>query len=270
MKTIPSVAARLVVMFEDETTSLKEFEEVIKMDPTLVLRLLKLVNSAYFSLRTKITNISEAVAYIGVDNLRNLVIVDALKNLFRGESAGEVFSKKRLWLHCSVVSICCQMISERIFIEKGEDAFLCGILHDIGLIVQYQVAPEKFMEFCNSFDPEAKEMTDCERSILGTDHPSIGFLLTKDWGLSQDLCNGIKYHHRLLDEVAPGSHAGMIQIAEYLASRLGYDVFPDVTRAVSPPLLSHIKKNIMGYRAIVDDLPHEIQRAREIYNLEEV
>lgn len=96
LKTIPSVAARLVVMFEDETTSLKEFEDVIKMDPTLVLRLLKLVNSAYFSLRTKITNISEAVAYIGVDNLRNLIIVDALKNLFRGESAGEMFSKTAL------------------------------------------------------------------------------------------------------------------------------------------------------------------------------
>lgn len=161
------------------------------------------------------------------------------------------------------------MISERIFIEKGEDAFLCGILHDIGLIVQFQVAPEKFMAFCTSFDPAQTEMTDCERMAMGTDHATIGFLLTREWGLNPDLCGGIKDHHKFLSEVAPGSQAGMIQIAEYLASRLGYDVFPDITRAVSPPLLAHIKENIMGYRAIVDDLPQEIQKAREIYNLEE-
>lgn len=269
LKTIPSVAARLVVMIDDETATLQDFEEVIKMDPTLVLRLLKLVNSAYFSLRTKINNISEAVAYIGVDNLRNLIIVDALKNLFRGDRTRIFFSRNRLWLHCSVTSICCQMISERIFVQKGEDAFLCGILHDIGLIVEHQVAQAKFRQFCQEFDPENEEMTTCERRVLGTDHPTMGFLLTRDWGLNPDLCQGIKTHHRRMDEVAPDSHAGILQIAEYLISRLGYDVFPDITRGVSTPLLTHIKENIMGYRAIVDDLPQEIQRAREIYDLED-
>lgn len=203
LKTIPSVATRLVSMIDDESSSLQDFEEVIKMDPTLVLRLLKLVNSAYFSLRTKINNISEAVAYIGVDNLRNLIVVDALKNLFRGDSKKNAFSRNRLWLHCSVTSICCQMVSERIFVDKGEDAFLCGILHDIGLIVEAQVAPEKFEGFCRSFDPDKGEMTLKEGEIMGTDHTIIGSLLTAEWGLPMDLCGGIRSHHRRLEEVSP-------------------------------------------------------------------
>ena len=110
LKTIPSVATRLVAMIDDDASSLQDFEEVIKLDPTLVLRLLKLVNSAYFSLRTKIKNISEAVVYIGVDNLRNLLILDALKNLFRGDAASGSFSRNKLWLHCSVTSICCRYL----------------------------------------------------------------------------------------------------------------------------------------------------------------
>lgn len=270
-KTIPSVAARLVTMINDTNSSLQDFEEVIKVDPTLVLRLLKLVNSAYFSLRTKIKNISEAVVYIGVDNLRNLIILDALKNLFKESRATRGFSRNRLWLHCSVVSICCQMISERIFEQKGEDAFLCGILHDIGLIVENQVAPEKFEAFCGACDLGTPEMTALEREIMGTDHPTISFLLTEEWGLSQDICQGIKRHHRHLERVDPASHAGILQLADYLVSRLGYDAFPETGRGLSsPPLLTHIKENVMGYRAIMDDLPQEIQRAREIYDLEDI
>lgn len=270
LKTIPSVAARLVRIIDDDTSSLSDFEEVIKVDPTLILRLLKLVNSAYFSLRTKIKNISEAVVYIGVDNLRNLVVLDALKNLFLKNSDSAMFSRNRLWLHSSVTGICCQMISERIFVQKGEDAFLCGILHDIGLIVEDQVAPDRFYEFCRTFDPGIHTLTHHEQLVMGTDHPTISHLLTREWGLNPDICQGIKLHHESMDSIDPGSLAGMLQITEYIISRLGYDAFPEIKPGLfSPRLLAHIKKNIMAYRAIVDDLPHEIQRAREIYALDE-
>jgi len=270
LKTIPSVAARLVTMMNDDSSSLQDFEAVIKVDPTLVLRLLKLVNSAYFSLRTNIKSISEAVVYIGVDNLRNLVVLDALKHLFQKNSDSDIFSRKRLWLHSSVTGICCQMVSERIFVQKGEDAFLCGILHDIGLIVEDQVAPDTFYEFCKTFDPEIHTLTDHEQLVMGTDHPTISYFLTREWGLNSDICQGIKLHHRSLDPVEPGSLAGILQIAEYIIARLGYDAFPEITPCLSSPqLLVHMKKNIMAYRAIVDDLPDEIRRAREIYALEE-
>ncbi|HCY87682.1 MAG TPA: signal transduction protein [Desulfobacteraceae bacterium] len=270
LKTIPSVANRLVIMIDEDTSSLKDFEEIIRVDPTLVLRLLKLVNSAYFSLRTKIKDISEAVAYIGVDNLRNMIILDALKNLFRGTSESQGFSRNQLWLHCSVTSICCQMIAERVFVRKGEDDFLCGILHDIGLIVEDQVAPGKFKSFCQTYDPKTQNIIAHERGVIGTDHTTISYLLTREWGLSSDLSQGVKCHHRALDQVDPASHAGVLQIAEYLVSRLGYDAFPEtVTGIISPPLMGHIRDNIMGYRAIMDDLPLEIQRAKEIYSLEE-
>ncbi len=269
LKTIPSVATRLVSMIDDKTTSLQDFEEVIKADPILVLRLLRLVNSAYFALRTKIKSVSEAVAYIGIDNLRNLVVLDALKNLFIINSESNLFSRNSMWLHSSVTSICCQMIAERIFVQKGEDAFLCGILHDIGLIVEDQVKPAKFAEFCQTFDPENHSITDHERMIMGTDHPTIGYYLTKEWGLNPEIGKGIELHHKALDSAEPSSFAGILQISEYLVSRLGYDAFPEIKpRVTSPRLIAHIKKDIMAYKAIMDDLPHEIQRSTEIYALE--
>jgi len=71
-----------------------------------------------------------------------------------------------------------------------------------------------------------------------------------------------------MNAVEPASHAGILQIAEYLSSMLGYTAYPETQKKIhSPPLLSHIKENVMGYRAILDDLPQEITRVREIYSL---
>ncbi len=269
MKTVPAVATRLVAMIEHDNSSLQEFEKIIKMDPILVLRLLKLVNSAYFSLRIQISSISEAVAYVGIENLRNLLILDAIKNLFSKSSSSEKFSRNALWLHSSVTSICCQMVSERIFVQKGEDAFICGLLHDIGLIVENQTMPDKFHDFCTTFNPEKNNLTDYELTVMGTDHPTLSSFLIQEWGLNKEIYQAIETHHKTLYEVSPSSLAGILQITEYLISRLHYNAFPEVKIAFdSPPLLVHMKKNITGYKAIIDDLPYEIHKAKEIYSLD--
>jgi HD-like signal output (HDOD) protein len=106
--------------------------------------------------------------------------------------------------------------------------------------------------------------------IMGTDHTIIGYLMTEQWGLNPELCRAIKYHHDAMEAVEPDSHTGILQIAEYLASMLGYTTYPETQKKInSPRLLSHIKENVMDYRAILDDLPQEIMRIREIYALGE-
>ncbi len=269
MKTIPSVATRLVTMMEKDRGTLQEFEEVIKVDPTLVLRLLKLVNSAYFALRTKIKTISEALVYIGMDNLRNMIVLDAIKNLFVNKPDSDRFSRNKLWLHCAVTSICCQMIAERIFALRGENAFLCGLLHDIGFIVEDQAASGKFSRFCDTLKSGCDDMAVHEADVMGTTHSIVGHLLTEKWGLSNDICEAIKLHHNLLNKVVPESLTGILQISEYLICKLDYSAFPDIPGKLSPPLLNHVRRNVIAYKAIIDDLPQEISRAKEIYALED-
>ena len=147
MKTLPAVAVQLTRMIHDDTSSLQEFEEVIRLDPTLVLRLLKLVNSPYYALASKVESIAEAVAFVGMDNLRNLIVLDIFKHIIKLKSdKGDGFSRVRLWQHCAAVGVTSQMISERIFAKKGENAFLSGLIHDIGLIIADQVVPGPFEE----------------------------------------------------------------------------------------------------------------------------
>jgi HD-like signal output (HDOD) protein len=265
IKTLPHVAMQLSKLIVDESSSLQEFREVIKLDPTLVVRLLRLVNSPYYGLQQKVESIERAMIFLGVKNLRNLVIMEALKDIFRERPTDEIFSRSMLWLHCAAVSICSQMVSERIFEQKGEDAFLCGILHDIGMIVEAQVAQEPFLYICRTFQPEAASIAEYEQEILGTDHSEIGSLLAKDWRLPHEVVQGIRCHHTRLVDVSPSEIPGILQISEYMVSNMDYKALPRLKGFISPCLGAHIRDNLSEYKALARDLPQEISKARDLY-----
>ena len=269
VKTLPHVGIRLSKLISDENSTMQEFEKLIKMDPTLVLRLLRTVNSAYYGLRQKVDNISRAVIFIGMKNLRNMVVTDALKDIFRPSANEDVFSRRLLWLHCAAVAICSQMISERIFSQKGEDAFLCGILHDIGMIVEDQVAQDLLIQVCKIYEPESKPITDYEREIIGTDHCAVGYLLARDWRLPVEVQEGIKQHHKALEKVSPSSITGIIQIAEYFVSKLNYTAIPGMDTMLSPPLVAHVRDNVEEYKVLIKDLPDEMSKAKDLYESQE-
>jgi HD-like signal output (HDOD) protein len=265
LKTLPVVAIRLSKLILDDKSTMKDFEEVIKLDPTLVFRLLGLVNSPYYGLHQKVEDISRAVIFIGLKNLRNLVVTEALKDIFKNSSDNGNFSRTRLWLHCAAASIFARMVAERIFEQKGEDAFLCGILHDIGMIVEDQVANDSFSRTCEAFATGTTPITRHEKEILGTDHCSVGFLLAREWNFPIDVQEGIKLHHRFLKSVSPSSIVGINQMAEYFVSRMNYPALPGMSDGLSPPLADHVRNNLDEYDALIEDFPEEMAKAKDLY-----
>ena len=264
-KTLPHIAIKLTKLISDENSTMQDFEKMIKMDPTLVLRILRGANSPYYGLRQKVNSISRAIVVIGFNNLRNMIVTEGLKNLFKDKNSKNAFSRNQLWLHCAAVSICSQMLMERVFGLNGEDAFLCGILHDIGMIVEDQTTPDLFYRACNTFDENPKLITEYEKEIVGTDHCEIGYLLAKDWQLPIEVQEGIQYHHKILEHVSPSSLTGVIQLAEYIVSQLDYTAIPAMKAKLSPPLATHIRDNVKEYKALVRDLPNEMSKAKELY-----
>lgn len=268
-KTLPKVAIRLTKLIADENCTVQELEKMIRIDPGLVGRLLNLVNSSYYGLSQKVDSVAGAVVFLGIKNLRNLVIVEALKDMYKNSSGNDIFSKNQLWLHCAAASICSQMISERIFEQKGEDAFLCGIIHDIGMIVEDQVASDLFFQACKSYNPKSRPFTIHEREIIGTDHCLIGYLLAGDWKLPAEVQEAIKVHHKSLKDVSPSSIAGIIQLAEYIITRLNYNALPGMMGMLSPPLEAHVRDNLAEYQALAKDFPNEMFEAKELYETPE-
>lgn len=266
-KTLPHVVTRLSRLIADPDSTVKDFESVIKMDPILVVRLLKLVNSPFFGLAQQVDSIGRAVTFIGMRNLHSLAVTDALKGIFKEKKETGVFSKKKLWLHCAAVSICAKMLAERIFGINGDDAYLCGILHDFGLIVEEQVNRSDFLAACKECGAE-DSLPELERKYLGTDHCEIGYQMTKNWDMSVSILHAIRDHHKYDIDIEPSSLTGIIQLAEYITAQLHYTALKGVYSKLAPSLKSHIEENIDEYRILIDDLPEEIKKAQDVYGEE--
>lgn len=264
IETLPHVVTTLSHLISDEEATMKDFEDVIKMDPILVVRLLRLVNSSFYGLTQRIDSIGRAVAFIGMKNLHNMAVTDALKNIFQEHETSHIFSREKLWLHCAAVSICAKMIAERIFSTNGDDAYLCGILHDFGLIVEEQVEREKFLAACEACDT-GSSITDFEQQFIGTDHCEIGYLMTLDWKMPQTIQEAIRDHHQLDGAYPPESLLGIIQIAEYITGQLGYTALLNNIPELPPHLVPHLQQNMDEYKVLIEDLPEEMVKAQAIY-----
>ena len=264
IKTLPHVVTNLSRLIADDNSTMKDFEEVIKMDPILVVRLLRLVNSPFYGLSQRVDSIGRAVAYLGMKNLHNLAVTDALKNIFRDQGKSQAFSRKKLWLHCAAVSICAKMIAERIFGANGDDAYLCGILHDFGLIVESQVDPKNFFAACDACG-DCNSFTKLEQEYLGTNHCEIGFLLTIDWDMPETIQEAIRDHHLKSGDYEPASLTGIIQIAEYITGQLGYTALANVTPELPSHLITHMQENMDEYKVLIEDLPEEMSNAQDLY-----
>ncbi len=263
LKTLPHVAIKVTQLANDENSTMHEFEEIIKLDPVLVTRLLRLVNSPYFGLVQKVESISKAVVFCGMKQLRNLVAVEALRNLFQGED--EFFSPQKLWLHSATVAILAEMIAKRIFGQEGEDVFLAGIIHDIGLIVEDQIVGAELREACKAFQAGNGTLPVCEQAAIGTDHSEVGYLLAKDWNLPSEVLQSIKCHHLSKKKKPLTSTASILQLAEYMAAKMKYWPIPGPIEGLPPELAKHVKSMMSNYKIIIRDLPGEMAKAKELY-----
>lgn len=271
MKTLPHVAVRVSQLVGADSATMQEFEEIIRLDPVLVTRLLRLVNSPYFGLSSQVNSIAKAVVFIGMKHLRNLVTVEGLRNLYRDKDKGEIFSPKSLWVHSATVAILSQMISRRIFGEDGEDVFLAAIIHDIGLIIEDQLVGEDLRQVCRDYLAADHEepLTVYEDTVIGTNHAKVGRLLATEWHLSDQVIEAIRFHHSLDKQFPIPSVIAVLQLAEFMACKMHYGVVDGRCDPLPAYLAGHLKNRMADYKVLLKALPAEMAKAKELYDAEQ-
>lgn len=267
IKTLPHIVTRLVQLVNDEESTLQDFEAVIRLDPALVARLLTLVNSSYFGLTRKVDSISRAVALLGMKNLHNIAVTDAIQGMLRSHSGAAEFDPQRLWMHSAASGICCKMIAERIFMINGDDAYLCGILHDIGLIVEMVADQETFLQLTEQLVVGGPSIVDLERQLFQTDHCQIGYWLAKEWRITDPIAEAIRDHHEEDNgTITPQSPTGILQMSEYIIQQLHFSAIKEGLGCnLTPSLAAHIQANVEEYRVLAEDLPEELEKTKQMY-----
>lgn len=196
MPAFPRSVHRVIELTSDINSNPKELVEVIEHDPILIMKILKLVNSAYFGLAYKITSVNHAVVYVGINTVKNLALSAAtLGVLPRTNNAG--FDTNAFLLHSLSTAIIARIFARRLKIQEREefDFFLSGLLHDFGKIVFARYMPREFRQALQMVKEEGLPLSEAEQQMFATDHAQIGSVLGEKWNLPSHVIACIRDHH---------------------------------------------------------------------------
>src|SRR5690349_21374279 len=179
--TLPEVTARIISTVEDPKSTANQLHQIISHDPALVTRILKVVNSAFYGLPGQIGSVERAIVLLGLNAVKNIAVAASLGQLFRGVKLCEGFTAKDLWTHCIAVGVAARDLAKQMKVAVVDEAFLSGMIHDIGILVSLQVWPDKIREACELARTTDRDFCEIEREIMGVDHQQLGQGLAEQW-----------------------------------------------------------------------------------------
>jgi putative nucleotidyltransferase with HDIG domain len=256
-----NVVSGIINVISDPDSSAKDLNDIIQIDPPLTARVLKAANSAYYASPRKISEIQHAVIWIGFDIVNEIVLSQKVCEVFNQDETISGYSGISLWKHSVAVALLGKMICRREFGERGENAYVAGLLHDIGIIVENQFLDNDFNTILCKANQEQKNLHTIEYELLGFSHTDIGKMLTEHWGFPQELSIAMENHHNP-DEAPPefSRFASTLYIADYLCQErdIGYCDAPSGDSDLFQRCLERL--DVKGYALdlIVNDVEQEI------------
>lgn len=266
ISTLPRIALKIVELAKDQDATLRDMANVIQADPALTARVLRLVNSAAFALSKKLTSLDEAVNYLGMKGVRNMALTASVSRIFKqGESFGP-YQRVNLWRHMVTVALCARLVAKKSGVSDAEEAFLAGLLHDIGIILEDQYDHRDFRKMILALRA-GDSLCRAEQVCLGYDHTQLGEQIAAQWNFPETIRNCILFHHNAVSYA--GEDADIvccIEVADALCTARG--ISPIGLKLAKPKIevfqrLQLEKGQVKGLMQKVDE---EIMRHQELFD----
>ncbi len=192
--SMPAAGAKMLTMLENSETSVDEIEDVLRHDPGLTGNLLKLANSAYFGIPSKVSSVRQAVLLLGLKKLIQLVVASCVSAVMDKPVPGYDLPPGDLWRHSIAVSIAAEaLIKDKKDID-ADDIFTPALLHDIGkLILGHFVKDE--LEDIEKIAGKGVPYVVAENMVLGTDHAEVGAQILTHWSFPREVIEAVRWHH---------------------------------------------------------------------------
>jgi putative nucleotidyltransferase with HDIG domain len=243
LPTMPVVAEKVMMLVADPDATTEQLQKVISADQALAARILKIANSAFYASVRKINTISEAVVIIGFNTLRSIVLTASSREIYKRFGLTE----KMLWEHSMGAAISAGVIAKDLKLPNQEEAYLGGLLHDVGKVVLDNSDPQKFADVMEMVYNEQMSFRMAEQEVYGFSHVDVGAMVIRKWKLSENLEMAVRHQYNpkwLSMDPNLMKLTAVVNLANQFCLRLG-----------------------IGHRKPVEDLPLEKEEAFEILQM---
>jgi HD-like signal output (HDOD) protein len=242
LPTLPQVITTLMTMLDDPETSVRDINGIMGKDQTLVAKMLKLVNSAFYAIPKRVTSVSQAISILGFKTVKSIVLSASIIGMFDGDD--EDFNYQEFWANSLGVGT----ISRYIILSLSDDplsgcgslhpdtGFVTGLLGGIGKVVLEQYCHDDFSLVIQKAKTECMSFAEAEQGTVDHSYASIGYWLVKRWNLSEDVQVPIKHQDSLDD--CPSDYktmAAVLSLAKYLCRLKHYGQAGDFDDPPKPP-----------------------------------
>lgn len=229
LPTLPSVVAKVGELVGSSTASAADINNVIRTDIALSTRVLKLVNSSFYGFPRKISSVTHAVVILGFNTVRNVALSAFVLDAFAARDLP--FGYREFWVHCIGVGVAANSLAVRKGLPQAEDAFMAGLLHDVGKVVFHVYARAEYADVFRRVKERDCLILDAEREVLGMTHAEVGALLLDSWHIPEHLVEVVKLHHEpdgasSHPELAAAVHLGDILTRALLVGNPGDSRIP--------------------------------------------
>lgn len=221
LPTLSTVISKMVEMLDSQEASPKELGDLIAQDQSILSAILKLVNSAFYGFPRKITSVHQAVVILGFGTVKSIALGASIFKAKPRKGEKEVFDRNALWIHSLGVATASKLIAQKTGHGDADEAFVAGLLHDVGKVVFDAQFPAEFQEVVEKAEDENILLLEAEREILGLDHAEAGQILLFKWQLPLPVVNAVGFHHDL--EKAPATYqrlAAIVHLADIICRKL--------------------------------------------------
>lgn len=263
MPSLPTTVSKVLEVCNNPKTSPIDLDRVIQLDPVLMGRVLKLINSAYYSLGSQVTSLVRAIIMLGVNTVKNLALSSAVLDRVSSKKDFRALNMEGFWRHSLCVGVTAKLIAK----ERGVDAksleeyFAAGLLHDIGKIPLNNALADEYVQTMALADRERISLAAAERRVLGMDHCEAGGVVADSWKLTGAIADTVRWHHDLQGYSGEyGDILRTVAVGDFYANREGIGFsgnrYPE---KVTPETFS-----LLGIeRSMLDELDEPVNAAIE-------
>ena len=192
--SLPQTLSEVLRVVRDESSSAQDLANVLMHDPALTAKVLRIVNSPYYGAKREVSSVSQAVITLGTRQVTALALSSSLYNLAcKWESS---IDQVRFWRHSLETAIGSRIIAEKVKYANVEEAFVAGLLHDLGTLILEKTYSEQFARIQKNCK-DGESLIDLEEEAWGTNHAKVGQFLLEQWNLPDSICTAVGHHHDL-------------------------------------------------------------------------
>jgi HD-like signal output (HDOD) protein len=218
--TIPTILTEINRVFNSPDGSAKEAASVIEKDPAIATRLLRLVNSSFYGLKNPVSSINLACSILGLKVIKNLVVQATVLQTFGSGPEIQDFDVDWLWDHSFKAAIACKLLADKSPAANGlhkDDAYTCGLIHDIGKMILLDSQTDRFAEALRLARAENIPLARAEGEVFGFNHAHVGGILANRWKLAEGVQSAVMYHHSPATNPEDWARGFLIKAANTLA-----------------------------------------------------